>query len=273
MIRAHKIPVFLRIFRGYNRFYLKRHFRRVMLDGDLDALAPQTGVPLLVCMNHTSWWDLLVGMLLEERMPARNSYTAMDERQLKRYRFFSFLGVIGVDRTCLKGAREFTAHCAELLRGHKNTALWLTVQGEMVSARHRPIRFQPGAGWIAREIGTFEVITVAIEYAFWEDRLPVAAISVSPAHTYSADKNFSRRRFTAELEQQLEEQCNQLAIKMEQRAPSVFTTILSGSGGIQPVYDVLRSLAAKLTGNNMDKAHGDIVTPGWRKGRGGDVQS
>jgi 1-acyl-sn-glycerol-3-phosphate acyltransferase len=270
MIRARKIPAFLTVFRGYNRFYLKRHFSKVMLLGEIEAPGLRTGVPLLVCLNHTSWWDLLVGMLLEEQMPARNSYTAMDERQLARYRFFSLLGVIGVDRTCLKGIKEFTRYCTELMgASRQNTALWLTVQGEMVSSRQRPIVFQPGAGWIAREIGTFDVITVAVEYAFWDDRLPVVGVSISAPRQYSTRDGFSRLEFTTELEKQLESQCNELVEKIEQRDASAFITILSGSQGVQPVYDAFRAAAAFVTRKPKSGAHSDVATPGWRKGKKG----
>ena len=54
--------------------------------------------PLIVCVNHCSWWDVLVGLFMETELFGCEWYTMMDARQLQRYRFFCRLGVIGVDR-------------------------------------------------------------------------------------------------------------------------------------------------------------------------------
>ena len=69
MIRPRKSPWLERGFYLYNRGFLRANFNRVHLDGDLDSLHGDGNTPLLLCANHSSWWDLLLGMALVERLP------------------------------------------------------------------------------------------------------------------------------------------------------------------------------------------------------------
>ncbi len=57
---------------------------------DLDQLA---GYPLLVCVNHPSWWDPLIGLYLSQRFfKARRQYAPIAALGLAKYRFFERLG-------------------------------------------------------------------------------------------------------------------------------------------------------------------------------------
>ena len=116
MIVSPKSPSLLRWFRLYNRHYLRRNFHRVHLHGEPNLLQGDGKTPLLICANHSSWWDLLLGVLGDELLSDWDSYAPMDEVQLRRYRFFASLGVIGVDRSSLQGAKEFIAFAKKLLQ-------------------------------------------------------------------------------------------------------------------------------------------------------------
>jgi 1-acyl-sn-glycerol-3-phosphate acyltransferase len=262
VIKAKHNRALLTAFRRYNRAYMKSNFSRVLLAGSLQALKGSPDVPLIVCISHSSWWDLLTGILLEEAS-GRCSITAMDERQLKRYRFFSWMGVAGVDRTTIRGAREFTEYCREFL-GRRSASLWLTPQGEMVDPRQRPIRCQPGVGYLIQQIQCADVVTIAVEYAFWTDKSPVALISISEPQRMNVAAAHSRRKIVADIEHRMEEQADQLAELATSRNEAHFTVLLKGRQGIQPVYDLARRIGTLIFGKRSAARHGDLETPRWR---------
>ena len=262
MIAAPKSRWLERSFRAYNRRYLRRSFHRVHLDGDLAHLRGDGANPLIVCLNHSSWWDLLLGIFLSEHLAEWDSYAAMDERQLARYRFFARLGCIGVDRTSLAGAREFVAHCATLLEG-KPRALWMTPQGQFTSPAIRPVQFQPGVGAIAKSLSSFYVSTVVLDYEFWTEKLPEAFISVRPPEYVQVGAGFDRREFVRLMEHKMEAHLDQFTALRLQRNPALFTTMLSSAGGVSPVYDAIRAVAATLRGEQIRLSHHEAATPAW----------
>ena len=266
MIPACKSPFLEHWFLAYTRRYLARSFHAVHLLGSLPAFPPDNGIPLLVCMNHSSWWDVMLGLYAANDLFPWDTYALMDERQLHRYRFFARIGVIGVDRTSLAGARELLQYAGTLLRGQRR-ALWITAQGEMVSNRTRPIRFQSGVGHIAASLGDFYFTTVALHFEHWNERLPEAFLSTSPIERVTASEGtFDRRKFVALQEQRMEAQVDTLIAEVDRRDPTAFQTLIHGKSGISPVYDAVRAVSARLKGERFSAEHGDVVTPRWGRG-------
>lgn len=143
-----------RWFRAYTRRYLARAFYRVHLHREEPDFGWTEPLPLLVCMNHSSWWDLLIGYHLGVDRLGWECYAPMDARQLARYPFLRHVGVFGVERGTREGARAFLVEADALLRGRRR-ALWMTPQGALVSTDRRPICFQSGLGQLARRLGGF----------------------------------------------------------------------------------------------------------------------
>ncbi|MEP6810347.1 MAG: hypothetical protein ABI992_08905, partial [Chthoniobacterales bacterium] len=105
----------LHFFGRYADSYLTRHFHTVRL---LKNSAPQTSdaFPLVVFLNHSSWWDPLVCLLLARRFfPQRDSYGPIDAAALGRYKFLQRLGFFGVEPETPGGARAFLQHASAIL--------------------------------------------------------------------------------------------------------------------------------------------------------------
>lgn len=269
MIISPKSPFLQRWFRSYNRNYLRRNFHGIHLDGDLASLQGDGKTPLLICLSHSSWWDLLLGLYLDDIGPDWDSYAPMDERQLRRYRFFSRLGVIGVDRTSLQGGRQFVDYCQTLLEGQPR-ALWITPQGAFTSNTARPVHFQPGLGCIAERLSVFYVTTVVFEYAFWSEKQPEIFISVRPLERVTVTPDFNRRRFVSAMERCLEDHLDSLAARLVLRDPSLFTALMVGKHSISPTYDTVRAVTSSLSGQPFTRAHGESSTPAWRDQKRGE---
>lgn len=264
MIAADQSPIRERAFQSYLNWYLPRCFHTVYRIGDVGAFVDDGATPLLVAMNHTSWWDVLLGLYAERKFFGWERYGVMDERQLRRYRFFAKLGMIGVDRTSLGGSREFLAYARELLQNRRRS-LWVTPQGEMLSTRQRPIRFQPGLAHIAHGLNRFYFTTVALHYEFWNERLPEAFISLSPVSLYEQGTMGDRRHWQQEQEQRLEQQLDDLLAAAQSRNEALFVTEMQGKVGVNAMYDALRRLRAGLTGERFVPEHGGVVTPKWQR--------
>ena len=159
----------LRFFRRIVRGYFRRQFHAVRLSG----AGRFCGVsePLLVYANHSSWWDPMVAFLLAaELMPERDHYAPMDEGALNRYAILRRLGIFPVAMKTARGAVQFLRVGEAVLR--KGGVLWITPQGRFVDARERPLVFKPGLAALAARAGRCTVLPLAIEYTFWDERLP-----------------------------------------------------------------------------------------------------
>ena len=211
----------------------------------------------------------MLGIFVQKELFDWEAYTVMDARQLQRYKFLARLGVIGVDRTSLTGAKEFLKYSTALLQGQRR-ALWLTPQGTMTSNHTRPITFQPGLSHLAAGLDNFYLARVALHYEFWNERLPEAFVSVSPIeHIYnvnaSLDSSLNRKGFLHTQEIALQMQMDTLLAAVQARDASAFTRLLQGRVGISPTYDAIRTLGARLRGQTFTPEHSNLVTPQWKQ--------
>jgi 1-acyl-sn-glycerol-3-phosphate acyltransferase len=241
-------------FRSYARRYLRRAFHRVLIAGEPPRLVDG---PLLVCVNHSSWWDLLLGFWLSSQVLGWDSYAPMDQRQLERYPVLRRLGVFGIDRESLRGGREFLQYARRLMQGAPR-ALWITAQGAMASNDVRPLRLYSGIARLAESLPGCRVATVVLDYEFWDERLPEAFVSFGRVLSVGPRGAGALLR---ELEETMEREMDGLDAVRRRRDSSLFREVLRGAGGISPAYDALRRLRAWSDGKAFEPAHGVLETP------------
>ena len=266
MIPAQKNRFVETWFQGYVHRYLRRSFHRMLISGDAPEIPDG---PLIVCMSHSSWWDPLLAFWLSRELLGWDGYGVMEERQLRRYPLFTRIGAFGVERESLRGGREFLQYANGLLRGRRR-ALWLTVQGAMVSNAVRPLRFYSGVASLVQGLGTVHLTTVVLDYEFWNEKRPEAFVSFAPVLAVTAGPAFSRKAFLRDLEGRMEQQMEALADRQRQRDPSLFRIALAGGEGISPTYDALCRAGAWLRGTRYLGEHAAVATPPrWGPGRRG----
>jgi 1-acyl-sn-glycerol-3-phosphate acyltransferase len=244
-------------FTAYVRRYLARHFHAVLLSRQSAAEFPP-GAPVIAYLNHASWWDPLTCLLLADAaFPGRRSFAPMDEAQLARYGVFRKLGMFGVAPGTARGAKVFLRVGARVL-SEPDSMLWVTPQGRFADARERPLRFAGGLAALARRVPHAWLLPVAIEYAFWSEKLPVALVRIGqPEHAraLAADAG-SDDELTAMLESRLALTMDALQGESVRRDPSHFASVLSGRSGVSPVYDLWRKLRAGFRGEEFRAGHG-----------------
>lgn len=162
---------------------MRRQFSRVWLKVEGPLPDPANG-PLICYMTHPSWWDGYVALLLHRQVFRRTfeGYLMMDERQLRRYRFFTWLGVFSVSLTDRHEAARSLAYIAGKLAERRDRYLWMFPEGKLTPTERRPLRLYPGLARIAQQAGGATLWPVALRYEFRGEEKPEVFIHCGPAH-------------------------------------------------------------------------------------------
>jgi 1-acyl-sn-glycerol-3-phosphate acyltransferase len=213
---------------------LRRHFREVLVESP--ALGEFADGPLVVLMNHSSWWDPLLSIVLAERyFTGRSHYGAMDATALSHYAIFRRLGVFGVERGSGAGAARFL-RTADVVLSRPGATLWVTPQGRFVDVRQRPVTLMPGVAHVAARLTTGTLLPLALEYTFGEERLPVVLARFGTPLKVAAHAGLTADGWQARLSDALGETQDALARLVIARDREAFEVLVSGRGGIGNWY-------------------------------------
>lgn len=248
-----------RVTRGFS-IVVRRMFRKQfasvrLVKGSreaLESLDRRLG-PAIIAMNHSSWWDPLVCVLLANLLtPSRTHVAPMDIDQLRRFRFMRKLGIFGVSPDDPRSLPRMSRHVLDRFKREDRCTLWITPQGEFRDVRDE-IALRPGVAAIAsracaeREI---PVLSLAIEYGFWEDKRPEAFLRVQRVRAPQLPGAAKRTEVVeawneAITEAMRENQCRLAQIVMERDARP-FDLLLGGNAGANhPLYDLWLRLRRK----------------------------
>jgi 1-acyl-sn-glycerol-3-phosphate acyltransferase len=236
-------PNILRFFRRIVRGYFRRHFHAVRLSAGIDAASFRG--PLIVYANHSSWWDPMVAFFLGEELFAnRPHYAPMDATALARYRILSRLGVFPVELNSARGAVQFLRTGQAVLAA--GAVLWVTPQGRFADVRERPLTFKPGLAALAARVaarhGSCTLLPLAIEYPFWDERLPECLLRVGSPVIVTGDD--AAEEIEWKLRAALAQEMDLLAQFAAARSPSPFRTVQAGSAGTGGFYALAKKLKA-----------------------------
>lgn len=243
----------IRGFRRYALRYVRKHFHAVRLSKS-GCTFPASDEPLLVVLNHPSWWDPMIGIVLSCQLPGRDHFAAIDAAAMEKYRFFTKLGFVGVDTKSLRGAAQFLRDGAAVL-SQPRRAFWVTAQGRFTDVRERPLALQSGVGHLAARLERGIVLPVALEYVFWTERTPEALVRIGEPLRIADHPGLSGRQWAALIEGALTRNLDALSAEVIRRDPAAFTVLLSGKTGVGGAYDQWRRLKSWLRGRTFDPAH------------------
>jgi 1-acyl-sn-glycerol-3-phosphate acyltransferase len=250
------------LFRGFSLYaarHVRRHFHSIRVSRSGFMPAGLKG-PLVIYSNHASWWDPLTCILIADAwFRDRESFAPIDAAALEKYRFFRKLGFFPVEQGTRRGAIQFLRTSAAILQSPHHI-LWMTPQGRFADARERPVQFRHGIGSLAAAAGHAVFLPLAVEYVYWQERLPEILFRfgtpVRPecgpgTGPHSGD-------LTRQLEDELRETQDQLAVEALRRNPAEFERLLQGRAGAGGVYDLWRNIQARLGGRAFSPEHGSL---------------
>jgi 1-acyl-sn-glycerol-3-phosphate acyltransferase len=244
------------LFNGFCRYvlrYLRKNFNAVRLTKNSAAI-PSDGLPVLVVLNHPSWWDPLIGTALIQRFAEVEHFGAIDAVALQQYPLFTRLGFFGVDTTSLRGAAEFLKTAQEIF-AKPNRVIWVTAQGHFADARVRPLGLKSGVGHLAARLEAGWILPVALEYGFWNERLPEAFIRIAEPIPVRAHSQLTGKQWTQVIEEALTNSMDELSLEVQRRDAEQFETLIGGSSGVGGLYDGFRRTLSWLRGKRFDARH------------------
>lgn len=247
-------PWFFRGFRKYANRHIRKHFHAMRIDRDGPPPAP-VDRPVVVVLNHASWWDPLSALSLTETLPGdRVHYAPIDALGLEQYRILERVGFFGVEPGTTRGSLAFLRR-AEAILARPESALWITAQGRFTDPRERPTRFKEGLGHLLHRVSGVALVPLAIEYPFWNDRLPEILARFGPSIAIDDGAARSPSDWTRLAELALEETQDRLADSARARDPAAFDTWMRGAAGVGGFYDLGRRAAARLRGETYSAEH------------------
>ncbi|MEL6895043.1 MAG: lysophospholipid acyltransferase family protein [Planctomycetota bacterium] len=295
---------------GFHNFflprYLRKHFHSVAID--LSAFDPQRDLPddspVLIYGNHPSWWDPLIAMFLNRQLFApRQFFAPIDADMLQQYAVFKRLGFYGVRMNRHADVATFLKTSMAVLHS-PDTALWITPEGRFCDVRDYSQSLRPGLAHLVHRVlrqrgqqrtrtaqttgdensgaitGPAYVLPLAIEYPFWDERLPLMLAKTGsplrldsvgresgvtsgenadePRETNSDNHSIHSKVAIGEcLQQRLRQTQEELAQLVVQRCDAPFTNLLSGKKGAGGTYGFLRRVRSWFGKSNSDEQHGE----------------
>ena len=211
----------------------------------------------MVVLNHPSWWDPMLGLVLFDFWPDRFHVAPIDSAALVKYKFFERLGFFGIEPGTSRGAREFLRRSLQALEDPA-CMLWLTGQGRFADVRERPVRLKKGIGHLACRLDGGTILPLAVEFTFWDESTPEAFARFGTPIALGAEGRLSPAAWTERVGRAVEEAQDALALDVIARDPARFETLMVGGSGVGGAYDLWRRLKAAVRGEKFDSGHGDV---------------
>lgn len=212
--------------------------------------------PVVVYLNHPSWWDPIVCAEVSRRLlPGRSHRAPISSESLKQYRFFRHIGMFPVEQASPRGAAEFLRVAGTVLAG--DGVLWITAQGHFTDARVRPLELKSGLGALLQRSAGVTVVPLAMEYTFWNQRLPEVLLAAGEPLYVAHPRERSAAEWTAVLQDRLQITQDELQQASLQRDEASFATLLQGRRGTAGPYALMQRMRARLRGERYNPDHQD----------------
>ena len=181
MITARKNAVFNFAMRRLLSWTLRRRFHNIYIAGESHLRELASGRAVVGCVNHTNWWDGFVLYVLSHRLLPHDIYLAMEEKNLRRYPFFAWMGVFGLDLCGTRRALRGLRYAIRLLNDKSNRSgrpplVWMFVQGRL-SPSGTPIEVKEGALLLAKHSGA-AILPMVLRYEWLIESRPSIFVNI-----------------------------------------------------------------------------------------------
>lgn len=224
MIPAKKNKLIGKLFSIYHDRLLKKHFYEIHLLGEENYKGIDPALPTILYANHSNWWDGFISYYLTTKYFRADDYLMMDIRQMKKYRFFKYVGVFSVDRTNPREGVESINYASELIKDSARH-LWIYPQGIMQPQDKRPLVFYSGISHIAEKLGRVNLLPVCFRYEFMMEQRPEVFIKIGQPDIISGSVE---KELTQYLQNKFTILLDELKDKVTGGNTEGFTTIFTG---------------------------------------------
>lgn len=246
---------------GFHTFlkpFLRRHFHTIAVERQsMTTLAELDDRPVIVYGNHPSWWDPLIAhFLCRNCFRGRQFYAPIDAAALAQYQVFKKLGFFGIDLSSNRGAADFLKTSMGILHA-PGTSLWITPEGRFTDPRDHSAPLMPGLAHLCTRMADNGcAVPMALEYVFWEERLPECLVHFGQPIERGQHADADKPTWNELLSNGLRSSQRTLAELAIARTPEPFEMLLSGARGAGGFYDSLRRFRSLVTGQRFRAEHG-----------------
>ncbi|NJL03333.1 MAG: glycerol acyltransferase [Chloroflexaceae bacterium] len=227
---------------------LHAHFARVWVQHCGPLPQPGAGA-LLIYLNHSAWWDLYLTALIDYEILGRrfDSYGMMEEQQLRRYRFFTWMGAFSVHRSDRHEASRSLRYISHVLASRNGRALFLFPQGRILPNDQRPLRVYTGLARIAQQVlaqgQAVQLLPITARYEFRGEQRPELFLRVGPVQRLTPEQPPRVPALTDQVAATLTANLDALREQVVAGDLHQFAVLLRGRRGIDQTFDaVLRWL-------------------------------
>lgn len=241
MIPAHKFPLGERLVERLIDSSFRKYFDRIHFRIRGTFTDEQRKIPMIICANHSSWWDGYVALLVKRQLGV-DTYLMMEEAQLRRYFFFRWVGCFSVDRQNARSAMQSLQYAGRLLKEKPGRMIWLFPQGEISPNDARPLTFFTGAAHLARMTTPSMLYPLAIRIEFLAEQRPDLFISLGePLGLTEADGRIPGflKSCTKDLEERVTAELDQLRADVIAGDYTSFTLLMQGKASTNRIFDKL----------------------------------
>lgn len=157
-IPAQESAWFIAIFDLYVRLLFRRRFKNILID---QQYQPTSKSRTIYFLNHTSWWDGLIPLLLNQKLFKQQARAMMEDKQMLKHRFFSKIGAFSVNlhnpRSAVKSLRY-----ASTSMERPNSCLFIYPEGKIMPFSIDKPEFKHGLGWLSKECPECDLVPVGI---------------------------------------------------------------------------------------------------------------
>lgn len=157
-IPAKESPWFIFVFDLYMRSLFHRRFENVWVDQDYQ---PGSDSKTIYYLNHTSWWDGLIPLLLNRKLFRQNARAMMEDKQMRKFGLFKRIGAFSVNLENPRSAVRSLRYAVESMK-RPRSCLFIYPEGEIVPFSTGKPNFKKGLGWIVSQCPDVDVVPVGI---------------------------------------------------------------------------------------------------------------
>lgn len=209
-IPARESRLILSFFKWYTWFLMKRRFDSVYVRNAHKI--DRTNSSLYIC-NHHYWWDGLVPLILNEYIFHQKARAIMEDKQMRKFPFFSKIGAFSINRNNYKSALTSLRYGADWLKG-PNTSLFLYPEGKF-SQPHNPIQIESGVLKLLEWAPFCQLVNISMHISYQNNDKPDLFIDIStelnhPKYEYKSEcvaeinrimnSNLNRLRFDSQTD-------------------------------------------------------------------------
>lgn len=196
-IPAKKSTLFIKVFRLYTWFLFKRRFSRVWLK---QHYQPDDQSKTIYYLNHHSWWDGLIPLLLNEFRFRQQARAMMEDIQMVEYPFFQKIGAFSINREDKRHSLTALRYALQSFE-QPHASLFIYPEGT-ITPTGTPMQFKGGLAWLSGKLPQVDVVPIGIYMHTTRRDKPELHLEVGTP--VEADRQLSNDEQTRRFEQALE---------------------------------------------------------------------